>query len=316
MAISHADRGGNLEDQIELDRRDEPRRCGQLRVELPRSPAGVAGEHVRASRQRTRRQHAAQQHRRRRQIQPGAERLRARRLGRLGREDPAALRLDRAADEQRQIVRARRPAARDARPRRPTISDGRLTTRPNAPSVACSHEQHDRLREVRIEQLRHREQQRGASDMTSILLAPAKPRAPSAMASAHRRDRRRTRRRPSAVERAAARRRASGAARARTRATAACGASPARRIALPFNTRAPLVVRQPAQIEQARKRERLARLPRGRRRSPPRGGSTDRRPDRCRSRTPAAPIDESQVGSRPAPRVSIVRYDRQRVASS
>jgi hypothetical protein len=56
-------RGRNLEDQIELDRHDEPRRVGQLGVELTRTPAGVAGEDGRALWKRTRGQDLTQQHR-------------------------------------------------------------------------------------------------------------------------------------------------------------------------------------------------------------------------------------------------------------
>ena len=41
-------RGGDFENQIQLDRHDEPRRLGDFRVELARPPTRVAGEHVRS----------------------------------------------------------------------------------------------------------------------------------------------------------------------------------------------------------------------------------------------------------------------------
>ena len=95
----------DLEDQIELDGHDEPGAVLELLVELARSPARVAGQHVRAFRERLRGQDAPQEQRRRRQIQAGADTARVHALGRFGGENPAALRLDRPADEQRQVVR-------------------------------------------------------------------------------------------------------------------------------------------------------------------------------------------------------------------
>src|SRR5690606_14902853 len=44
------DRGWNLEDQVELDRHDEPGRLSELGIELSRSPARVAGKHGGAAR--------------------------------------------------------------------------------------------------------------------------------------------------------------------------------------------------------------------------------------------------------------------------
>ena len=43
------DRRRNLEDEIEIERGDEPRGLGQFRVELPSLPARVAREHKRAT---------------------------------------------------------------------------------------------------------------------------------------------------------------------------------------------------------------------------------------------------------------------------
>ena len=72
---------------------------------------------------------------------------------------------------------------------------------------------------------------------------------------------------------------------------------------------------QPAQIDEPRRRQAVARLPRRIVARAPRGDSTDRRPGRCRSRRPAG-RSPARSASSIAPRVSIVRYDRQRVASS
>ena len=51
----------DTEDQIQLDRHDEPRRLVELGIELARPPARVPSEHERALGQRTRREHAPQE---------------------------------------------------------------------------------------------------------------------------------------------------------------------------------------------------------------------------------------------------------------
>ena len=110
-----ADRGGNLEHQIELDRRDEPRRLLQFLIELARSPARVAGEHDGAARKRvrliTRRSNSGDADR----CRPAPisfERMPSNRCSLSIRarparacQNPATMRLDRPADQERQVVR-------------------------------------------------------------------------------------------------------------------------------------------------------------------------------------------------------------------
>ena len=53
---------------------------------------------------------------------------------------------------------------------RPVVMRGRFTTSPNAPSSCVFEEQHDRATDIRIDELRHRQQKCGARRMTQ---APA-----------------------------------------------------------------------------------------------------------------------------------------------
>ena len=78
----------------------------------------------------------------------------------VGREDPAAIRLDRPARAEDEIV-AELDRRSEAHHRAlAAASVGRFSTRPNAPSGRKSQSRITVLREIRILQLRHREQQR------------------------------------------------------------------------------------------------------------------------------------------------------------
>ena len=210
-------------------------------------------------------------------------------LGRLGQQDPAALGL-RPVRRCTAAGRCRATIGGSSR----TIVARRHVGRPvqhqaERPVRRVVAEQHDRPREVRILQLRHREQQRSAE--------PSRDSRCTRSHAASRRPRRRARHQRiahvgSRAAPATLRRRGVAGVADRHRQVPAQppDAGPLHRAAL--QQRAQLVVRPPPQIEQRRRVEAGPRLPRrigghaGRRRQVPR----DRPPGRCRSRRHARPI--------------------------
>jgi hypothetical protein len=139
----------------------------QLSLELSRPPSGIADDQARA-RQRVGLEQSSKQIGRRRQIQgfgnPRPSRLVVR-LGFVAHQHPAALRLDGTAEPDLKLAFGREsvlllarleihddPPARHERP---------IDHEPERSLLAVLAQQNDRAAEVRIRELRHRQQQRG-----------------------------------------------------------------------------------------------------------------------------------------------------------
>ena len=287
--------GGISNDQIERDRGDEPRGLGKLIVQLAGPPARRIrpATSVRFGR-------------------PGV--VRTRRRGRATRintnprpTDDARRRLEvamsvssrAAARPDRQSARATRLAVFDRRfevdGRRGRHLRGRLTTSPNAPSALCSHSSTTVRAKFGSMQLRHRQQQRWrqghAIDLINVAsdLPAARGRRAARQASSRAHSMRvgHIGSRPpnscaasasSALRDLVAQGRGAYASDRRIRRR------PARRIALPLQHAPPPVVRQTAEIDQLRKRQRVHAASTPGRPLTGAAGSKGRRPDRYRSR--------------------------------
>jgi hypothetical protein len=156
-AFPHVGRGG-LEDEVEVHVADQPGRLPQLRLELQRTPAGVADEQARAPRRRPLEQ-AAKERRRPREIQAVGHGHDVFALGRIAEQQAPALRLDRAAQPQLEpvVVRDRRIELDRLRRRSPR---GAVEHEAPRPFVGVLAQQHDGVPEVGVCELRHRQQQR------------------------------------------------------------------------------------------------------------------------------------------------------------
>ena len=132
--------------------------CASSSSSCPGPPARVSGDDARA-RRRPLFEDAAQQLRRRRQVQPLLDGAVLGDVGLIGDQDPAALGLNRSADVEAQVVAARdrrlQPHHLVRRHVRRAIQD-----QPERAVRTVVAEQHDRPREVRVLHLRHRQQQR------------------------------------------------------------------------------------------------------------------------------------------------------------
>ena len=152
------DGGVHVEHQVEIHVRHQPRRLGELVVQLARAPSRIAGQHARA-RSWMCLENAAQQRRGRGQIQPVHDRpdVRVRRL--FPDENPPAIGLHRTTRAESQPValfdRRLEPHHRSRR-----HIGGAIEHQAECPLGKKVTQQHDRLREVWILKLGHREQQR------------------------------------------------------------------------------------------------------------------------------------------------------------
>jgi hypothetical protein len=163
-ALPHLIRG-SFEEQSRVDVCREPRGRGELFIQLARTPARVAGEHARSSRRAL--DHRTQHVDRAREIQAIGDRHDIAVLWRFAEQDVTALRLDGTSHPEERAGR-RRDRGIEAhrfgcRRRGRTIHD-----KPERAFRAVLAEQHDRPFEVRIGELRHRQEQGGGEGAWTI----------------------------------------------------------------------------------------------------------------------------------------------------